>query len=106
MPQAIAALFNFVRELNKYLEGSAKKESIQRAIEAIYELGGVLGFSFERKISPLTEQLINLLIDIRNSARQRRDYKTSDEIREKLKQLGVVLEDQKEGSTRWRFSRI
>jgi cysteinyl-tRNA synthetase len=41
-----------------------------------------------------------LLITLRQEARGRKDFATSDEIRDQLKEMGVVLEDTKEG-TRW-----
>jgi len=46
--------------------------------------------------------LMELLIQVRNDARERRDFKTSDTIRNSLKELGVVLEDTPE-TTRWKI---
>jgi len=43
---------------------------------------------------------VELLIDLRKEARARKDFATSDAIRDRLKEIGVVLEDTKEG-TRW-----
>jgi cysteinyl-tRNA synthetase len=45
--------------------------------------------------------LIRLLIALRAEARQRKDYALADSIRDRAKDLGVVLEDGKEGTT-WR----
>lgn len=43
--------------------------------------------------------LIQLLIDIRNKARANKDFETSDQIRDQLKELGIQLKDEKSGAT-------
>jgi cysteinyl-tRNA synthetase len=52
----------------------------------------------------LTPQLLDLLVTVRNDARERRDWKGADQIRNQLKEIGVVLEDTPEG-TRWKIER-
>ena len=52
----------------------------------------------------LVDGLVRLLIDMRQEARQTRDWARADTIRDHLAGLGVVLEDGAEG-TRWRLSR-
>ncbi len=49
--------------------------------------------------SQLTDGLIQLLIDIRNQARQTKDFATSDQIRDQLTAMGVQLKDEKSGGT-------
>ena len=63
----------------------------------------MLGFSFEVESvgDELTPQLLELLIEVRNMARERRDFKESDRIRDRLKQVGIALEDGPNG-TRWK----
>ena len=59
---------------------------------------------FELKLEGKTGDLpatVEKLISERNEARDKKDYKKSDEIRKKLLALGVILEDTKEGTT-WR----
>ena len=53
-------------------------------------------------LGELTPRLLDLLIQVRQDARERRDFKTSDVIRDSLKELGVLLEDGVEG-TRWKL---
>ena len=48
--------------------------------------------------------MVELLIDIRRDARTRKDYATSDKIRNQLQQLGVVLKDEKDGGVSYSFS--
>ena len=43
--------------------------------------------------------VIELLIDQRNKARERRDFAASDEIRDQLLELGIQLKDSKDGTT-------
>jgi cysteinyl-tRNA synthetase len=45
-----------------------------------------------------------LLIDIRRDARTRKDYSTSDKIRNQLLQLGIVLKDEKDGGVSYTFA--
>jgi cysteinyl-tRNA synthetase len=113
-PRAIAALFDLSREVNILLNSG---EPVSRATlaetERVYEaLGGeVLGIRFAG-LSPgsqeddgnLVDGLVRLLIDMRQEARQARDWKQSDAIRDRLSEMGIALEDGPEG-TRWRLSR-
>jgi len=105
-PQAIAAFFNFVTELNKAL-GDAGKESLQRAEKAFAELGeGVLGLFPARVLQnrlggALLDGLVQLLLDIREQERHNRNFAISDQIRNRLAELGVQVEDTKVGA-KWK----
>ena len=44
---------------------------------------------------------MQLLIDIRKEARSKKDFATSDRIRNQLQQLGILLKDEKDGSISW-----
>ncbi|MBO1437072.1 cysteine--tRNA ligase [Meiothermus sp. CFH 77666] len=102
-PQAIAALFNFVTELNKALTERPGRESLQKAEKVFAELGeGVLGLFPARVLQnqlggALLEGLVRLLLDIREEARRNRNFALSDRIRDRLTELGVVVEDTREG---------
>jgi cysteinyl-tRNA synthetase len=48
--------------------------------------------------------VVDLLIDIRKDARRRKDYATSDKIRNQLLQLGIVLKDEKDGGVSYTFA--
>lgn len=48
--------------------------------------------------------VINLLVEIRKDARARKDFATSDKIRNQLAQLGVLLKDEKDGNISWSIS--
>ncbi|RYX85543.1 cysteine--tRNA ligase [bacterium] len=92
-PEAIAAIFDAVSEFNRSGD-EALAVAARKAME-------VLGFTFESEQigDELTPQLLELLIDVRQGARERRDFKTSDQIRVRLTELGIALEDGIEGTT-------
>ncbi len=94
-PEAIAAVFDAVSEFNR-----AGDEALGAAARRAMEM---LGFSFEEEQvgDELTPQLLELLIEVRQSARQRRDFSTGDTIRKRLGELGIALEDGVEG-TSWK----
>lgn len=102
-PQAIAALFKFVTELNKALAERPGKESLARAESVFRELGeGVLGLFPARVLEKqlggdLQEGLVKLLLEIREEARRNRNFALSDRIRDRLTELGVIVEDTREG---------
>ncbi len=105
---ALGVLFELVGYLNKKLEVRSWKLEVGRlnyAKKTLLELGGILGlFKGDRKMGEdrkLIEGLIKLLIDIRDGARKDKDFEMADRIRGELKKIGIVLEDEKEG-TIWR----
>jgi cysteinyl-tRNA synthetase len=103
-------LQDLTRQVNTWLnEGGPHTQGTLQAIDDLYrELGGeVLGIvpdsedgssSAERE-----EGLIRLLLDLRTQARTNRDWATSDQIRDQLKELGIVLEDRPDG-TIWKVN--
>ena len=62
----------------------------------------ILGIGVENKSSSLVKeklnQTISLLIELRNKARVNKDFETSDQIREQLKEYGIQLKDTKGGT--------
>jgi cysteinyl-tRNA synthetase len=109
-PQAIATLFDLSRETNALLNtGEPVTTGTLEAIDALYrELGedvlGILPDDLSAEAGgELVDDLVRLLIDLRQEARAARDWKRSDEIRDRLAAMGVALEDSPEG-TRWRLA--
>jgi len=101
--QAIAVFFNFVTELNKALLERPGRESLLEAERVFAELGeGVLGLFPPRVLEnqlggALLDGLVGLLLEIREEARRNRNFALSDHIRDRLNELGVVVEDTREG---------
>jgi cysteinyl-tRNA synthetase len=105
-PVALGALFEGISEINKLLAAGDPDVGTLRSYEAALKIAfdDILGLDlFSREESAggeLTGELIELMIELRKEARARKDFATSDAIRDRLKAIGVILEDTKEG-TRW-----
>ena len=93
---AIAGIFEFTREVNRYLEGQVSKDGLEAIISAFREWDDSLTiFRFERASADdtLMNTLIDMIIDIRQKARAEKNFALADEIRDRLKEMGIVLED-------------
>jgi cysteinyl-tRNA synthetase len=107
-PQATAALFGFVSDINKALLEKPGRGSLEAAEAVFADLGqGVLGLFPARVLENKLNQtqlsgLIELLIELRGEARKARNFTLSDEIRARIEALGVTLEDTKAG-TKWKL---
>jgi cysteinyl-tRNA synthetase len=106
-PKALAALFNFLAQTNRYIESQQASaqfaDTVFTAVETIESLGReVLGlFLCEPKLKLSVDQ--QALLEARQQARKAKDFKKSDELRDALKAKGIVVEDTKDGQT-WRFA--
>ncbi len=100
-PQAIAALYDLAREINRARGAGSSAAWLAPAQATLRELAEVLGLTLQE---PLTEKMaaapfVELLISIRNDLRAAKQYALADKIRQELTQLGVVLEDTPQGTT-------
>ncbi len=93
---ALAAVFGLVRDINTAIAEGAGKDTLNAFAEIFDELTGVLGLVYNRKTEALDSE-IEALIEKRTEARKNRDFKTADEIRDKLKEMGIILEDTPQG---------
>lgn len=104
-PEALSALFELARETNRRIEEkSINKKSLEKVLNTFRELGDILGLFFQKEVEEFSEELLNILIEVREKAREKKLWDISDEIRDQLKELGIILEDSSHG-TRWKFSR-
>lgn len=100
-PQALAALFDLARDINRAAE---EARDVASARVLLQELSGVLGFTLQRgsmagqDVAPFIE----LLIETRAALRTERQFAMADRIRDQLTALGVTLEDTPRGSE-WQF---
>jgi cysteinyl-tRNA synthetase len=100
---AVAALFELVKAVNTARDNGATGEQLQTAQETFRELTGVLGLKLEdKKGSSEQEAQVNALIAERTEARKQKQWARSDQIRDQLKEMGVILEDSKDGTT-WKW---
>lgn len=99
-PQALAVLFDLARAVNRARDAG---EPAGAARGALLELGGVLGLGFAAASSGAADAapFVELLIDVRASLRQARQFELADQVRDRLAELGITLEDGRDG-TRWR----
>ncbi|MDR1897892.1 MAG: cysteine--tRNA ligase [Prevotellaceae bacterium] len=103
-PVAVSVLFDGVRIINLVNE---KKETLSKedidSLKKLYNtvIFDVLGLKKEEKgNTQLTDDLIKLVLELRQKAKENKDFSTSDKIRDELKNLGITVKDTKEG-TAW-----
>jgi len=103
-PAAIAVLFDFTREVNIRLaaEPAPGQKDLEEYAALYRELAGdVLGLLPKADAGSRAREssLIQLLAALRHEARARKDWALSDSIRDRLAEIGVTLEDGKDGTT-------
>ena len=98
-------IFDLVRAINQVRSDGATAEQLEVAKEIFNELTDVLGLELKAQKQALStaDPFIDLLIKLRGELRQQKDWALSDMLRDKLAQLGVTIEDSKDGTTwSWR----
>jgi cysteinyl-tRNA synthetase len=100
---AVAALFELSKAINTARDNGATNAELTVAQTVFKQLAGVLGLKLEEKQgSGDADAFINLLIEVRAEVRKQKLWALSDQIRDKLKELNVTIEDSKDG-TKWRW---
>ncbi|URN84925.1 cysteine--tRNA ligase [Acetobacterium wieringae] len=97
---AIAVIFELVRDLNSNLDATSSQPAIIAGQNTFAELTGVLGLAVKEKETNLDEAVEDLIAQ-RQAARKAKDFKRADEIRDELLAKGIVLEDTREG-VKWK----
>lgn len=94
-PQALSVLFEVVRNINRQLQNEIlTKSSIIRIKILFGEWGEILGINFlPGEKQERTDDVLNILLDVRNQLREKKEWELSDKIRSQLKDLGFGLED-------------
>ena len=107
--QAVGSIFSLVSQVNKSLENSngVPNHTFAKAYKTITETCQVLGiYTINEHESGNTAEylgpLLELLLEVRQDARNQKDWDTSDKIRDRLKELNIEIKDTREGST-WKF---
>lgn len=103
---ALGNLYDFVRVVNQARSDGATAAELKPAQDRLLELTGVLGLNLTAlddagKVSS-ADPFVDLLVELRNEMRRQKLWALSDLVRNRLIQLGVILEDSKEG-TSWRW---
>jgi cysteinyl-tRNA synthetase len=108
---AYAALFNLAKVINAAVNGEPQATTgLQTACETLRELGSVLGFDLEKSVSPeeddaqrsLVDDVMGVLLQVRVKIRENKDWALADQIRDSLKDIGILLEDTPQG-VRWKM---
>jgi cysteinyl-tRNA synthetase len=113
-PAAVAVLYETVRDGNK-LVADGDSPALQENLAVVRAMLGVLGLDplaepwasrggETEGLTEVVDGLVKALLDQRQAARERKDYAASDEIRDRLKALGVVVEDTPQGP-RWTITK-
>ena len=97
---AVSAIFELVKLANSTADASSTKSYVSCLLKEIEQLCDVLGIITERKTEVLDSE-IEEMIAARQQARKDRNFALADEIRGKLLDMGIVLEDTREG-VKWK----
>ena len=109
-PQALASIYDFIRDFNKFLN---KNDQISTEVlisakkfltSTLTDVLGIVVFSDNIINESKENELVELMIQLRTKAKLEKNYGLADEIREKLSEIGIILEDSKEG-TSYKISR-
>jgi len=109
--KVLANMFSLVNNINSLKMGALEKYTLsaecytyvkKQFTEYLENILGLKGESLgdDNKLTGVVE----LLIEIRRDARTKKDYATSDKIRNQLLQLGIVLKDEKDGGVSYSFA--
>ena len=127
-PRAVATIFDFVTLTNRFLDSTKEPDPplCQYALQTLLQLGGVLTLFQPKKTKAMVDDtalrdklraavttfekppetatsdaLLTILLKHRETARQQKDWKTADQIRDTLQHLGFEIQDTEKGPI-WR----
>ena len=102
---ALAALFDFIRDINNLIDGNMlSKEEAHEVYSLMLRFDKVLGVIGEIKKEEKLPKEAEELIRRREEARKAKDWKTADDIRQQLKAMGILIEDTSQG-VKWRIEK-
>jgi cysteinyl-tRNA synthetase len=100
VPEAMKNIFDFVKKINKLIDdGEIGADAASEALSFMKKINLVIAvLDFTEKYFELTDAQA-ALVDERNLARKNKDWKKSDELRNKLREMGVEVIDNKDGTS-------
>ncbi len=105
--EALAQLFELVRAVNAYYEERGQLTQAGRAevVATFSDMFDILGLRVgEGYDESMLRSLVTILVEVRAILRKRKEYDLADEIRAKLREIGIELQDTPQG-TKWRVKR-
>lgn len=113
---ALAAVFDLVRDANSAMDrGTFQQQNATRAIAAMEKFDAVLAvltddddeklqkMGFTQGDTRMPAEQVEALIEERKAAKSARDFQRADAIRKQLSDSGIILEDAKDGTVRWKY---
>ena len=94
---AITAIFDLVKDINLNLDENNSKKMLEKTLALLKKLTRVLGI-MEGEREEISDDIEGLIAE-RNAARKNKDFAKADEIRDKLKEMGIEIEDTRSGTT-------
>ena len=94
-PDALAALFDFVKDINT-LSDAASRPALEQAAQMFDELAGVLGLLYNRKKDEVPAEVTDL-VNQRAAAKKAKDWPRADAIRARLAEMGWTVTDTAQG---------
>ncbi|MBQ7489746.1 MAG: cysteine--tRNA ligase [Bacteroidales bacterium] len=104
-PKVIAELFEMARIINSVADGKMTLTAedlslLSRSFDAFFfDILGMKQEADNANQSEMTDDLMDLIIELRKNAKAEKNWAIADAIRDKLKQIGIVINDTKEGVT-------
>ena len=103
---ALGHLYDLVKAINSARDAGVGGAPFAKAQNTLLDLAGVLGLTLTESTAAIASDaapFIDLLIDVRTELRNIKQWALSDQIRNRLAEAGVVLEDSRDGTT-WRWA--
>ncbi len=102
--EAQSALLSIASAINAHLEDRSEYDyrGLCDAVDALEELGDVLGLSFTGETdgsAELAGDVVELVLDVREQERDDGNYERADELRDELEALGIEVQDTDDGAT-------
>ncbi|RKX19811.1 MAG: cysteine--tRNA ligase, partial [Candidatus Zixiibacteriota bacterium] len=100
--EALGVVFDFIRDINRLkADNKLSDEERNNALELIRKFDSVFNFTYENKGDDSLVAEVESLITKRTEARKNKDFESADQIRDKLQEMGIILEDTPQG-VKWK----
>lgn len=95
-PDALSIIFDFIRDINRSIDHKdISKNSLNDVRRFLMELRGIFGLKLTNKIciDDKTNDLLEVIVEVRGKLRKKKEWELSDLIRSRLRDLDIILED-------------